>query len=451
MKRILSLVAAATLFASTGVMAADAPQAANLDQLLDMVRKAQTADSELNKKREEQFRAARDQQAALLNQAKQELNALENEGERLQAEFKRNEEELAKLEEAKTQRIGDLGELFGVVRQVSGDTAARLSRSYISAQFPGREKALETMAQSKGLPKIDDLRQLWVEMQREMTEQGKMAKFNASVTLGDGTAQERQIVRVGAFNLLQNNEYALYNAETKQIQELSRQPSATNELDLAKDYSKASSGIEPVFVDPSRGALLSLVVQAPSFAERFDQGGLVGYIIIFGVLGLGLLIVLERVVALTIMGSKISAQLKNMNTPNDNNPLGRVMKVYFANKNADTENLELKLDEAIMKEVPSIERGIALVKVCAALGPLLGLLGTVTGMIQTFQIITMFGAGDPKLMASGISTALVTTVQGLCTAIPLVFLHTYVSGRSKNIIHVLEEQSTGLLAQHTEK
>jgi biopolymer transport protein ExbB len=222
-------------------------------------------------------------------------------------------------------------------------------------------------------------------------------------------------------------------------------------LDTVAPFSRANSGTEALYVDPSRGALLSLVVQAPSFQERFEQGGLVGYIIIFGVLAIGLLIVLERTVTLTLVGGKVSSQLKNMNTPNDDNPLGRIMKVYYANKNADKENLELKLDEAIMKEVPAIERGIAIVKVCAALGPLLGLLGTVTGMIETFQVITMFGGGDPKLMAGGISSALVTTVQGLVCAIPLIFLHTYVSGKSKGLIHVLEEQSTGLLAQHLEK
>ncbi len=449
MKRIISALVAGALFAATGAMAADAPQAASLDQLLDMVRKSQGADSELNKKREEQFRAARDQQAALLNQAKQELAGLESEGDRLQAEFKRNEEELAKLEEAKNQRVGDLGELFGVVRQVSGDTAARLNRSITSAQFPGREKFLEQMAQSKGLPKLADLQQLRVEMQREMTEQGKVVRFQGNVTTGDGQVQQREVIRVGAFNLIQNGEYATYSPESKQLQELSRQPEIAGSS--AADFEKTRSGFGGLFVDPTRGALLSLVVLAPSWKERFDQGGTVGYIIIFVVLALGLVIVLERTFTLTIMGSKIKSQLKNIDAPRDDNPLGRIIKVYAANKNADNENLELKLDEAIMKEVPKIERGIAIVKVCAAIGPLLGLLGTVQGMIQTFQVITMFGGGDPKLMAGGISAALVTTVQGLCTAIPLVFLHTYVSGKSKGIIQVLEEQSTGLLARHYEK
>jgi biopolymer transport protein ExbB len=125
--------------------------------------------------------------------------------------------------------------------------------------------------------------------------------------------------------------------------------------------------------------------------------------------------------------------------------------VYEKNKSIDTESLELKLNEAILKETPGIIEYVSFLKVIAILAPLLGLLGTVTGMIQTFQAITMFGAGDPKLMAGGISQALVTTVQGLCVAIPMTLLHSIVNTRSRNLIHILEEQSAGIIASHNEK
>ncbi len=444
MKRILMTVAAAVLAVSA--QAAD-QKAANLDQLLDMVRKAQTEGSELNRKREAEFRAAKDQQARLLQQAQAEITALENEGAALQKQFQANEDELARLEEARTARVGNLGELFGVVRQVAGDTAARLNRSYVSAQFPGRAKLLEEMAQSRGLPKMDELRALWMSLQQEMTELGKVSRFNAQVVLGNGSTEQRSVTRIGGFNLIGNGEYLVFSPETKQIQELARQP-AGRILDPAAAFEKASSGVAPVFVDPSRGAMLAAVVQSPSMVERYHQGGTVGYVIT-GVFILGVLIVLERLITLSIIGGKVNAQIKSA-TPG-NNPLGRIMSVYLANKDSDTDNLELKLDEAIMKEVPRLERGIAMVKVFAALAPLLGLLGTVTGMIETFQVITTFGAGDPKMMAGGISSALVTTVQGIITAIPLVFLHSVVSSRSRSVIHVLEEQSVGLIAQHSEK
>jgi biopolymer transport protein ExbB len=202
-------------------------------------------------------------------------------------------------------------------------------------------------------------------------------------------------------------------------------------------------------VDPSRGSLLGLLIQAPSLKERIDQGGVVGYVII-GLGLIGVLIAVWRYLSLTISGSKIRSQLKSA-TPNAGNALGRILGVYHDNKDIDTETLELKLDEAILKEAPKLEKWQGSIKVLAAVAPLMGLLGTVVGMIATFQAITLFGTGDPKLMAGGISQALVTTVLGLVVAIPLVLLHSMVAGKSKGLIEILEEQSAGLIAKHSEE
>ena len=131
--------------------------------------------------------------------------------------------------------------------------------------------------------------------------------------------------------------------------------------------------------------------------------------------------------------------------------LGRVMKVGNDNLDKDIETLELKLAEAIMSERPAIERGINVVKIISVVAPLAGLLGTVTGMIVTFQQITLFGTGDPKIMAGGISQALVTTVLGLVVAIPTTLLHSFANSSARGIINVLEEQSTGIVAEHSEK
>jgi biopolymer transport protein ExbB len=149
------------------------------------------------------------------------------------------------------------------------------------------------------------------------------------------------------------------------------------------------------------------------------------------------------------MSAKVSSQLKNK-TPKENNPLGRVLKVAADNADTDRETLELKLSEAIFKERPALERGLAFLKIISVVAPLMGLLGTVTGMINTFQAITLFGTGDPKLMAGGISQALVTTVEGLVVAIPTVLLHTIVSGRSRKVMYVLQEQSAGIIAERDE-
>jgi biopolymer transport protein ExbB len=136
-------------------------------------------------------------------------------------------------------------------------------------------------------------------------------------------------------------------------------------------------------------------------------------------------------------------------TASEDNPLGRVLKVHEDNPGMNVETLELKLSEQILKEIPNLEKMLGGLKIIAAVAPLMGLLGTVTGMIITFQAITIFGAGDPKAMAGGISGALITTVLGLLVAIPTVLMHTMVSARSKKVIHVLEEQSTGIIAERS--
>jgi len=203
-------------------------------------------------------------------------------------------------------------------------------------------------------------------------------------------------------------------------------------------------------LDPSRGQLLSMLVQTPNLRERIDQGGTVGYVIM--VLGaFALVLAVLRFIQLMIISGQVASQRRNLDKPSKSNPLGRVLQVYHSNKGIDLESLELRLGEAVMKETPKLNRFNTLLKVIAVVAPLLGLLGTVTGMIITFQAITLFGAGDPKMMAGGISQALVTTVQGLCVAIPTVLLHTLVSGRSKALVEILEEQATGMVAEYSEK
>ena len=176
---------------------------------------------------------------------------------------------------------------------------------------------------------------------------------------------------------------------------------------------------------------------------------MVGYFIIFiGLLGLALS--LWRLFILRQDGQSINQQLTTDIISRDN-ALGRILSVQSEHDTMETEALELKIDEAILKEVPKLEKYHSIIKVFAAVAPLLGLLGTVVGMIVTFQALTLFGTGDPKLMAGGISQALVTTMLGLIVAIPLVFLHSVLTSWSGTLIEVLEEQSAGLIARHAER
>lgn len=450
---LLMAGAVATLF--VGVPAVDqmahaqtAPAPQTLDQLLQQVRRGSTEAAERNKQREAEFRAARNEQQAILTRAKAELEQELARSQQLEASFADGELRLGELTGQLQERMGTLGELFGVVRQVAGDTRGTIEDSLISAQLPGRAAPLEALAQSKELPSIQQLQDLWFLLQQQMTEAGKVAKFPGSYITVGGEQVQAEIVRVGPFVAFTDGKYLRYEPGQGIFVELARQPS-DRLAGLTSDFMDVESGYADIGIDPTKGQLLTLLIQEPTFMERVDQGGIVGYVIL-AIGAIGLLLALERIITLTITGMKVRGQMKSREVKK-NNPLGRVLAVYEENRNADVETLELKLDEAILKEIPRLERGISTLKVFAAIAPLLGLLGTVTGMILTFQAITLFGTGDPKLMAGGISQALITTVQGLVVAIPMVLLYSICNGRAKTVIEILEEQSAGLIAQRADE
>jgi biopolymer transport protein ExbB len=428
--------------------AVETPAADTLSELLGLVKADKIRQSKSNANRVNVFKRERNKQRALLNTAKAEQKREEDRTTRLKALFDKNNKTLAEMSAAKLLKAGSLGEMVGVVRQVAGDTAAKFKRSVISAQFPDRHQFLETLAQATVFPEIPEIRQLWVEIQTEMTEQSKVVKFTTDIINRDGRKVSRTIDRIGGFNLISDGEYLIFNSEAQDINQLLSQPKG-DFVETIEPYQAATSGVEHLAIDPSRGTILRIEVQRESWPDRvMKYAGYVGAAIGV-VLAIGLLIVIERLFTLLSLRGKMNAQAKS-STPG-NNPLGRIMAVYLANKDDDVENLELKLDEAVLKETPRIERGITIIKVFAAVAPLMGLLGTVTGMIETFQSITLYGAGDPKVMAGGISQALMTTVLGIVAALPLILLHSVVSGVAKGLNHMLEEQSTGLIAQHEEQ
>jgi biopolymer transport protein ExbB len=289
---------------------------------------------------------------------------------------------------------------------------------------------------------------LWSLLQQEVVETGKVTRFNHLVTKADGQQEEMEVVRVGAFNIVSENGYLEYDSSEKSIAELLRQPEGRF-ASTAGDMMDSDGGVVDFGIDVTKGGILGLLVESPTIKDRIEQGGIVGYCIIaLGIIGL--IIAILRWFSLTSDSRKVTAQLKR-DTASTDNPLGRVLAAYESNKGADTETIELKLSEAALKEMPGLTKGLLFIKVVSAVAPLMGLLGTVTGMIKTFQVITLYGAGDPKMMAGGISQALMTTVLGLVVAIPMVLLHTIVSGQSRKIVNILQSQSAGLVAQHSER
>jgi len=453
MRKLVSIIIAVAFVGfSSSAFAQSAPAAQTLDQLLELVKQGAYQESQENKRREREFAAQKSKQKALLADAQNTQKQEERRSDRLEAEFKANEGKIAKLEDDLSHELGALKELFGVLQQVSGDAKAVFHSSIISAQFPGREVYLNELiakASSSELPTIDEIARLWYEVQREMTESGKVVKFVTDVQYPGGKIAKKEIVRVGTFNLISDGKYLEWRSKYQNVSQLPRQPKERF-LETAQGLQDAKSGIAPFALDVSRGAILGLLIQDPSLLERIDQGGIIGYIIIYGLGPLSLLLIIISGVRLMITRAKVKAQIRS-DVVNENNPLGRVLSVYDSNKNIDVETLELKLDEAILKEIPTLESFLTMIKVISAISPLMGLLGTVTGMINTFQSMTLFGTGDPKLMAGGISQALVTTVLGIVVALPTLFLHSIVSGWSKDIIHTLEEQSAGIIAVHAEQ
>jgi biopolymer transport protein ExbB len=422
------------------------PTAMDLDALLTAVQNGWADERKENQRRETEFQQAKANQAKLLADAEAALAREEDLSQRLETTFADNEIKLAQLTDALTSKLGTLGELFGVVRQVAGDTRSNVEGSMTSLQL-GEERAdfLLELGKSKKLPAIADLERLWYELQREMTESGKVTRFTAPVIDGKGEVTEEEVIRVGTFVTIADGRFLVY--QDGKLKELGKQPGSryTSTVD---DFAAATDGLAKLAIDPGRGGILALLVNTPTFQEQLGQGGPVGAtIIVVGLLTAILAVI--RWVMITNTSRKVSAAQKNPVASNTN-PLGRVIAIYEENAQTDPETLELKLDEAIMKETAKLERFIWLIKVVSVVAPLMGLLGTVTGMIQTFQMITLFGTGDPKMMADGISVALVTTMLGLYAAIPLVLLHAAVANSSKRVVDVLEEQSTGLVAARAE-
>ncbi|MEW6996748.1 MotA/TolQ/ExbB proton channel family protein [Colwelliaceae bacterium BS250] len=441
-----------TLSAVFIIGSVQAKQASSLDQLLLQLEQGKIAQSKQNNAREAEFIAKKSEQSALLNQAQTARSNATKLSASLEADYQLNELALANKIEALTKRMGELKELFGVLQQVSGDTKSKFQTSVVSAQIPGREVFLNELAKSMGstskLASISQIERLWFELQREMTESGKVVNFDREIVLANGETAVASVTRVGNFNLVANGNYLEYINETGRVAELIRQPSARF-LSTAAVLSNSKDQQVSFALDPTGGSILSLLVQAPNLQERIDQGGTVGYVIL-AIGAIGLLIALERFISLFIIGNKVNTQLKTAEAKS-NNPLGRIMLVKDNNPHADSETLELKLSESILGELPTLTSKLTLIKIISVVAPLIGLLGTVVGMINTFQAITLFGTGDPKLMAGGISQALVTTVLGLVVAIPMVFIFTWLNTRSRNIISILQKQSAGIIAQRSER
>ncbi len=460
------LVGATASILSIGSIAVSA-QALDVNQILNNTRSAASKEKSANQARESRFKAERNKQQGRLNSMVAERNRQERIGKELESAFEANDVKINLLQDELAKELGDLKQLFGVIQLSASEAQESYKKSYISAQYPDRAENLrrmvEKMASLTDLVSIDEIEDLWFQLQNEMTEQGKIVKYTAPVKFKIGEelddegkakavyeVQDREITRIGVFGAVSGDDILTYSDATGYVAlDRKMRGSRSDFIPFSKNLQSLSSGVTPFMLDPSKGVLSSAYVQAPTIFEKVQEGGVVGYVIIsLGIIAA--LIALLRILVLMGVEGQVRKQSKDLKRPSLKNPLGRVIKVFQDNPHSDPESMELKLGEAMLKESPKLNAWIMFIKIIAVVAPLLGLLGTVTGMIQTFQAITLYGAGDPQTMAGGISQALVTTVLGLVVAIPTVFLHWLASSRARRIEGVLEEHAAGLIAQQYE-
>jgi biopolymer transport protein ExbB len=447
------------LAALFSVQLAAAP--ASLD---DVLREAQAERAQQAKLMEERRAAYNSASAAeqekMLQQALAERERLSASAKAMADKYSANEIRINELVGQLQRRAGELGvqELFGIARQMASDQASALQQSLITAQFAGsdaftRDETLRKFASSKRVPSPEELETLWLILQQELTESGKVARFKTAVVQPDGKSVASTVTRVGPFTAISDKGFLSYLPPLKSLHMLPRQP-PDRMLDLAHGLHAASgNAYVPAVVDASRGVLLNMYVERPTFVERIHQGELVGYVIIaVGIVGA--IAFVFQLFYLLYVRFTVSWQLRNLDTPKRNNPLGRVMLAFRGDPNKieeDADIAELRISEAVLHEIPRLERFQALLRLVVAAGPLLGLIGTVVGMIITFQAITEAGSSDPRLMARGIGQAMIATVLGLGVAIPMLFANAGLNSLSRTVVQILDEQSAGLLAESLEK
>lgn len=451
MKMPAWLMAAAMLALPVSAISADSEEA-----LLEKVRTNQVGDEAAIQKRISAFKRKSDlEKQELYEAAVAERDALRDQSWELEVTARENKLAYdAKITELRT-TLGPTANLFGILQQTASDLIGIFRSSPTSIDYPGREAWLtafiEKMQKASEIFTIEDMKQIWFLIQQETTAAGQIVKTDTEVLARSGGREERAVVRIGKFNLVSDQPEPLYlswQADTQRASVLKRQPE-DHFLGQMDDYFEGGDEPQAVGIDPTGGSLLTRLVDAPTLGDRIAAGGLIGNLILC--LGaFAVLVAIYKLIEISLVSVKVDRQRANPGSPDSGNPLGRLLKIYEANKTADTETLEMRLGEGLLEERPRIDRFVGLLKVIAVVAPLMGLMGTVLGMIATFQAITLFGTGDPKTMAGGISQALVTTVEGLTVAIPVVLLHAIVFARAKSVINTLKHQTAGLIAERME-
>lgn len=347
---------------------------------------------------------------------------------------------------------------------VNADNSNTLEATYAQAgaTLEGLGHALAKDAAFAALGDADKLAQLYAAATGQLATLSSVRKDQGSFFLADGTQVEGEIVRIGniaAYGISEQGAGALAPAGAGQFK-LWREPAEGVARALAAGEMPA---VLPIFVYESTAAAIS-PPEAKTFWGEMQKGGPIGYVIL--VLGaIALLLCALRAYFLWQAGARVqpiidaaSPLVRQSRIPEAIEAVkrlkgspARVLTAALRNLDRDREHLEDIIAEAILHESSRLNRFGALILMIAAVAPLLGLLGTVTGMIQTFDVITEFGTSDPKLLAGGIAVALVTTEQGLIVAIPCLLLGNLLSGWADRIKDDMEHGALKVINLYQER
>ncbi|MGB1800945.1 MAG: MotA/TolQ/ExbB proton channel family protein, partial [Gammaproteobacteria bacterium] len=252
-----------------------AAEPTSLQELLEQVKQDRVQENKELAKREIKFKNALSKQKQLLEAALKKLQKDEKTSETLKNNYAAYEKRLSEQNKILKDKMGTLGELDGVVRQIAGDLNSVIDLSLVSAQKPGRDEILEVFADRKELPSIEELEELWLLAMDEMVESGKVVKFKGKIVTAAGNEVEQDVTRVGVFNAVSQGHFLRNLPETGKLIEPGRQPSQHYQ-NMALELENNGTGIHPFPIDPTSGAMLALLVQEPTLKERILQGGFVG-------------------------------------------------------------------------------------------------------------------------------------------------------------------------------
>ena len=331
-------------------------------------------------------------------------------------------------------KIGVLGELFGVARQFAGELLSSSESAYTFTEFPERGDKLKEIGKIQ-VHSIEELEVLWLEYFNEIVASGEVKEFKSKIINSKGDSFEDNIVRYGLFSASYKSKFIKPINELNGFELLQRQPEKSILRNLKRH--QRSDEYKTASIDPTRGFLLSLYLDKAGWIERIAQGKSVGFIII-----------LIGIIGVAFSSYKIYFLNESKKILEDSNQTNVIQDMIDNIKKAKSyQSKENIIDELISNYSSKLDWGVSWIKFVAAVAPLLGLLGTVIGMIETFQAITLFGTGDPKQMAGGISQALITTMLGLMVAAPLLGFYTYISDRVNTLVQIVEEKGSYLLSK----